>query len=600
MVTGTVWCLLVDHKNDPIGTPFVIEVVVGKSIAVLKEKVKEMTLITPPVHELIVWRCTDRTIDFGGDELRNHVREAFSHGKVKRLHERQTMASLRLEEEETLLVQMPAPNIPGGTRESDPGTKKRGFEAEDIVAKRQRFREAQESDIKAARAALPPSSAAALPAYQNAQEKRPVLNGRPHHNSGLPVGLFHPVFNSFHAAIRSPEPFYADAKTYSLLRALFKAFAGIYDTKEKRIAAIDKHLRDLLGSQFIVVEGAGVKSDGVISQNCGATIAYLAIREIKNEIGTASTDPYNQGSLAYRKYWAGEPQDAIRRNSHCPSIILAIAGPWLCVLGGVYLQKAVIQPLTDYVWLGGDNFSEDRLLFASRLFAALKSAVSTLKLYYDDLAPRLLNPISQDDISDAFPFITEYESKKFAYLSRLTPDYPNKLLFKAKLDDEHRIVVVKFVLKYHAEAHRILADHQLAPALHYAGTEAPVVSMYGGRYMIVMDFVEGEPAVGSLLEHQFEKVKQAIQLLHSHNLVFGDLRSPNILTTGKKVMIIDFDWCGKAGETRYPASLNTADELGWPEGVEPDSVMLKEHDLVMLEKLRSRFYHARRHSYTWR
>jgi hypothetical protein len=39
--------------------------------------------------------------------------------------------------------------------------------------------------------------------------------------------------------------------------------------------------------------------------------------------------------------------------------MLAIAGPWLCVLGGIYLEKAVIQRLTEYVWLGGDLFDED-------------------------------------------------------------------------------------------------------------------------------------------------------------------------------------------------------------------------------------------------
>ena len=50
-------------------------------------------------------------------------------------------------------------------------------------------------------------------------------------------------------------------------------------------------------------------------------------------------------------------------------------------------------------------------------------------------------------------------------------------------------------------------------------------------------------------------------------------------------MIVDFDWCGNAGEARYPATLNTDVELGWPMGVGPDSVMLKEHDLSMLEKL---------------
>ena len=258
----------------------------------------------------------------------------------------------------------------------------------------------------------------------------------------------------------------------------------------------------------------------------------------------------------------------------------------MCVLGGIYLQSAVVQPLTDYVWLGGDSFNEDRLLFASRLFSALKTAISTLNLYYSDLKPIPSKTVSQTLISDAFPFITEYGSRTFTYLSRLAQGYPTKLIFKAHLDDEDRMVVVKFVSTYNAQAHRILAEHRLAPTLHYAGTDDTGASMYGGRYMIVMDFIEGKTAVDCLTKLQFKQVEHAINLLHSHNLVFGDLRLPNILITGKNPMLIDFDWCGSAGETRYPASLNYADELGWPQGVEPDSVMMKEHDLMMLRKLR--------------
>ena len=48
----------------------------------------------------------------------------------------------------------------------------------------------------------------------------------------------------------------------------------------------------------------GVKSDRVMPQPCGLSTAYLLIQEIKNEIGEGHADPYNQGSLAYRKYWA--------------------------------------------------------------------------------------------------------------------------------------------------------------------------------------------------------------------------------------------------------------------------------------------------------
>ncbi|KAI0250970.1 hypothetical protein BJV78DRAFT_1214991 [Lactifluus subvellereus] len=448
--------------------------------------------------------------------------------------------------------------------------KKRGLEVEDGSEneKPQKFAPAQEHDVLAACWALPPSDAAAMPAFQNEQEKRPVLNGRPLYNSGPPIGLFHPVFNSFHAAMRDPESSYADATTYPLVKALFEAFSGIYDSEDLRIAAIDKHLSPLLESRFEVVQVQGVKSDGVIAESCGpySVHAYVAIREVKNEIGTASTDPYNQASLAYRKYWADSSRDGIRARCYCPNLILAIAGPWLCVLGGVYLQKAVIQPLTDYVWLGGDAFNADRVVFASQLFTALKSVISTLWMYYRSLD--FSDATVQTEMPDPFPFIQEYESKKFTYLSRLAPEYPGKLLYKARLQVDNRFVL-----------------HRLAPPLHYAGTEHAGGQTYGGRYMVVMDFIDGNLLVDSLSKRQLERVKQAIKLLHSRDLVFGDLRLPNILVKDESVMFVDFDWCGKAGEARYPATLNNDVRLGWPMGVGPGFVMLKEHDLSMLEKL---------------
>jgi tRNA A-37 threonylcarbamoyl transferase component Bud32 len=144
------------------------------------------------------------------------------------------------------------------------------------------------------------------------------------------------------------------------------------------------------------------------------------------------------------------------------------------------------------------------------------------------------------------------------------------------------------VSAYNADAHRFLAEHQLAPALHYAGTEDADKRMYGGRYMIVMDFIDAtHPWPGSLSDEQFDQVRQAVDILHSHELVFGDLRTPNILITAetRKVMIIGFNWCKRADEGRYPISLNQVG-IDWAEGVGSGCVMAKQHDLDMLNKLR--------------
>jgi tRNA A-37 threonylcarbamoyl transferase component Bud32 len=43
-----------------------------------------------------------------------------------------------------------------------------------------------------------------------------------------------------------------------------------------------------------------------------------------------------------------------------------------------------------------------------------------------------------------------------------------------------------------------------------------------------------------------------MQSFHDEGLVHGDLREPNILCDGEKMMLIDFDWGGEVGKACYP------------------------------------------------
>jgi tRNA A-37 threonylcarbamoyl transferase component Bud32 len=58
----------------------------------------------------------------------------------------------------------------------------------------------------------------------------------------------------------------------------------------------------------------------------------------------------------------------------------------------------------------------------------------------------------------------------------------------------------------------------------------------------VMDYVE---CCGALDTQGYAQVVKAIGVLHDNNLVFGDLRSPNVLDLKSGAMLIDFDWCGE-------------------------------------------------------
>ena len=264
----------------------------------------------------------------------------------------------------------------------------------------------------------------------------------------------------------------------------------------------------------------------------------------------------------------------------CPSLILAIAGPWLCVLGGVFVEKAITRCLTGYIWLGGDPFETNEWFLMARLFAALKTAISRLDDYYKLFVPDL--PLLEE--VGRYPFIAEYgaERIKFTYINR---PYQDKLLYFAKLDDEpDTLIVVKFVQQYNADAHHLLAAQDLAPNLRYCGIDDNV--RYGNQFMIVMDYSDLLSSSTLLTVKQYNRVEKAIKILHEKDMVFGDLRLPNILVGGDSAMLIDFDWCGKAGQDHYPPEMNHDESIGWHPDVGPGCRMYPDHDIHMLKKLK--------------
>ncbi|KAG6834258.1 hypothetical protein H0H93_010802 [Arthromyces matolae] len=153
-----------------------------------------------------------------------------------------------------------------------------------------------------------------------------------------------------------------------------------------------------------------------------------------------------------------------------------------------------------------------------------------------------------------------------------------KLLYPAIDRDTKKKLVLKFASKYmySSAAPHLLSEHNLAPTLHYPSKDDNGSVKYGGRHMIVMDYVEMKPLSGTLSIAQSKEVRRSIDLLHENNFVFGDLRPPNILIEGDKAMLVDFDWCGEDGKAHYPADLNTFMGIDWHPDVGPDAFMAKE------------------------
>jgi hypothetical protein len=245
--------------------------------------------------------------------------------------------------------------------------------------------------------------------------------------------------------------------------------------------------------------------------------------------------------------------------------------------------------------------ASDNIIRLARTFKALAHCRVDLRKYYDGV-----NNFAPHKLSCLYPSPTPVDPSKTLpklvyqqFLSRaghptsalLDLGNTTTAIYIATLGDTSQEVVVKFTAHYNEAAHRILAEAQLAPTLHFCER------VIGNLYMVIMDRVDGK-SIWQLQEEGApvptvvsKKVEHALNLLHAQDIVFADLRDPNILHVASKgsgegcVILVDFDWPAKDGEGRYPAILNPNN--AWSDDVSPFGIMRKSHDLWQLARLKA-------------
>ncbi|KAJ6618795.1 hypothetical protein B0H10DRAFT_2164039 [Mycena sp. CBHHK59/15] len=324
---------------------------------------------------------------------------------------------------------------------------------------------------------------------------------------------------------------------------------------------------------------------------CCAFVVALLIEEEKPELGEGGCDASTQASFSMLRYWAQRDNDAVRHLCCCPTFLVAVAGPWLAVMGAVTTDKCVVQRLTDFIWVGNSSILNDAYCRrVARILHSLSRSLGHLREYYVALAPQ-----NKPTPSRFFPSTDSFLSNDgitpahFEYLEALERDAACVTFLCKTLEDHPRTIVAKFAQTYCHEAHKLLAHSGMAPELLCCGsvgqsTDAPSY----GPLMIVMDYVDGKTV--AQLQHTelpanfAEQVTSILSILHVGGFVYGDLRPPNIMVTKeKKVKLIDFDWAGKAGDAKYPIHLAT--NIIWPAGVEALCNIERDHDLQMLRCL---------------
>ncbi|KAJ7468484.1 hypothetical protein FB451DRAFT_1256371 [Mycena latifolia] len=349
--------------------------------------------------------------------------------------------------------------------------------------------------------------------------------------------------------------------------------------------------------------------------------------------------------------------------SRLPTILISQAGPQLDIAVAIYAQVVLVDQLFSINLRDGIDV-DDQILTLARLATCLTNAGAALSLYYNGLqatapvSPLLSSALHLPAPASATPphsLLSDDLHLQFLYkLSQITGEPLNH-------DDEidrhantrHAVfvalgggiggipreeVIVKFTKNYNIATHTKLAALGLAPQLYYHA------AIRGGLLMIVMEKIVGTTAFRWLQLRNtthlplsvYTDIHTAISALHSDDLVFGDLRLPNIMirmgeqdgngngndgneqghgdgdasprsdrgsadagssgedpqgssTSGDinvRAVLIDFDWTAQEGVGRYPATISTSVE--WAPAVDPHGLMSKDHDSHSLRLLRQK------------
>jgi len=226
----------------------------------------------------------------------------------------------------------------------------------------------------------------------------------------------------------------------------------------------------------------------------------------------------------------------------------------------------------------------------ARAFGAFKIAVEKLRNHYQNLISRNIDELQTHErkLRVTFPYPDSYESEdgrvEFTYDSRV---HGEKLIFVATTTVRAK-VFVKFTRRYSEKAHRLCAKAGVAPSL------LGFRSLPAGWYMAVMEYLDPQtyrvlgPEDGSNPGLKAE-ISRVVKVLHDGGFVHGDIRDVNMMTRhqwrteeeAQNVFLLDFDWAGPEGVTKYPPNLNLQ-TVKRHEGAKDGALITQEHDLAMV------------------
>ncbi|TFY74796.1 hypothetical protein EWM64_g9217 [Hericium alpestre] len=432
--------------------------------------------------------------------------------------------------------------------------------------------EYQQAILAGRKAGTPSSNSKSVGAHAKCQDKHPVHDGC-HVSDKLPmvappVELYHPVFAKFLADVNNP--------------ALVPPDNVVQDT-----AKLMRHLSEI--HPFEAAGEPGLR------------------RLLRDILSRATVKLSTQHKTGLDLSWVSN-----RTSSPLAVVIISVGKykRWMDIGGNPSVQASYSYE-ADCVIPSNSHVIDDAVaLHAARIFHSLCLALDDLDKFYLELTPPS-EPNNDRFFLSVHTFVSDGgRLVKFQYLEPLEKDmacmaFRAVVVSKDTAGDDKRQqgkgevevgheIVVKFAERYRAEAHRLLADVDLAPKLFYCGDISSDRRFnYSECRMIVMQYVKGQMLTdfvkwpGMAPAPLCTQILQAISHLHAQELVHGDLRGLNIMICDEvgdaRVKVINFDWAGEVGKVRYPLHLSRG---LWVDSVQDYGFIQQVHDLAMLAMLK--------------
>lgn len=312
----------------------------------------------------------------------------------------------------------------------------------------------------------------------------------------------------------------------------------------------------------------------------------LCAQEFKNErFSKTDSDPNSQAAAYIIKWMERNVREVV---NNYPVIVVTCTGHEMVVRAVVY-SDAASNVLCD-TRIFSMEVSEASVDEVACVFHALRKCITSLAEYViQSYRDALSHPTREFFKQYRYPTLREVEVAtgivmKFKYSNYIDE---RKSVFIARVTEDsacqpiNKDIIVKYIKgSYATAAHQFLASKGFAPTLY-----AVVDLHYFNWTAVVMEYIDACVKIGGWpsVRDQYKNLERnAIECLHNFGFVHGDLRFQNICYKKEqgvcRVRVIDFDWCGPVGTVRYPATINKNAGIEWHAGVDPETLIEKEHD----------------------